>query len=115
MRGQINLGQKILDLTEKHDFGKILGMAWPSVENDRMLRGMLFRLSRASQLPYKAKIKKIKGNLINLINSIIFSIFPIRPIWAHPLFIDPPFANPQILWDSEGYSTNRRSKWILGY
>ena len=32
-------------------------MAWPGVENNRMLRAMLLKLSRASQLPYKAKNK----------------------------------------------------------
>ena len=67
----------------------MLEMAWPGLENDRMLRGMLLELSRASQLPYKAKIYKSKENLINL---IIFHMFPYYPFLGPPPFNRPPSA-----------------------
>ena len=38
-------------------FWKILGMAWPGVENVPTPRGSIFCVSRGSQLPYNEQIK----------------------------------------------------------
>ena len=92
MRGQLNLGQNDEIFVKKLMFPKMLGMASPGVENDSMLRAMLLKLSRASQLPYKAKIQKSKENIINLINFIIFPIPPYFPNLGSPPFNRPPSA-----------------------
>ena len=44
--------------TKNIDFSKSLGMASPGVENVGVPRGSVFKLSRASQLPYSEKSKK---------------------------------------------------------
>ena len=43
--------------TKNIDFSKSLGMASPGVENVGVPRGSVFKLSRASQLPYSEKSK----------------------------------------------------------
>ena len=43
------------------DFSKSLGVALPGVENVVALQGSIFKLSRASQLPYNKNIKMFEG------------------------------------------------------
>ena len=53
---------------------KVLRMKPPISENDRMLRAIIFRLSRASQLPYQAKSNK--SNYFILFCFAYFSYYP---------------------------------------
>ncbi len=47
--------------TKNIDFSKSLGMASPGVENVGVPRGSVFKLSRASQLPYSEKSKNVNN------------------------------------------------------
>ena len=59
---------------------KVIRMKPRISENDRMLRAIILKLSRASQLPYKAKSKNIKLFVLFVID---FSYYPGvgGPVW----------------------------------
>ena len=67
-------------MVEKTQKMKVIRMKFSILENVPIPRGSILELGRASQLPYRAKIKKSYQHLINSIN------FPIFPIPYIPIF-----------------------------
>ena len=62
--------------TKNIDFSKSLGMASPGVENVGVPRGSVFKLSRASQLPYSEQFKKDKRQEIKQTDFPCIFVYP---------------------------------------